>query len=437
MDTETLLDTALLAKKKRCVDLAIAACRKRQSPRTGFIHYFPGSDEALDTIPLYENFCFAAALYRQKTVEAASEAKDLIERLLAFQSEEGNFPVYLHEYPRCHNRMQGLKIAPILLQLMRHFSSIFSSELKKRLCSVIEKICEFSKDQAFGPWQFRYQTCMSSGLVEPFDWTYFSPSDWIEWLVSAQLGGGIEVPLTSLFHPELQIFLNPYSPQIQEGSQPKAQLIEYLLAEHLGHFSPRLLQDHPSQIHLAALWPISLSQESASQFENSFSDASRAALWTPQEETKSVDLLRIFWQGGDAVHSFVIPQPGYGDISLIGKNQWEILFSLPEEADQSQNDLFEVLFYGNYSPQIQWMVNGKKGTVFSLRDLIEMQSPACQLSLSFECIEGNGGFLGHFSQANRPSQTRLKNYVAYDWQIGIRTLRRTKSATLRVVCKLI
>lgn len=433
MDVETI-DASLLARKKRCADLSLAACRKRQSPRTGFVHYFPGLDEFSDTIPLYENFCFVSALYRQKTVESATEAKDLLERLLGFQTHDGNFPVYIHEYPRCRDRMQGLKIAPILLQLTRHFSSILSPDFKERILASIEKILKFSKDKAFGLWQFRYDMCsFGKPFLEP-DLAHFSASDWAEWLISAQLGTELELPLQDLFHPNLQIFLNRYSPQIQEGTQPKPLLIEYLMAELSGRFSQRLLSDHPSQMHLAALWPISSLEDGQYLLQNSFMDESRAILWTSKSEGNA-DLLRIFWQRENGVHSFVLPQMGYSDISLIGKNEWEILFSLPAGVDQSQNDLFEVFFYVDYSPEIHWTVAGVRATVFSLGDVIEMQSPRCRLSLSFELTDGSGDFLGHFSQANRPAQTQLKNYAAYDWQIAVRTLRRTEHATLRAVCK--
>lgn len=408
MDAEPL-EIRSLAKKKRCVDLALDACRKRQSPRTGFVHYFPFDEGQTDVIPLYENFCFAAALYRQKTVEAALEGKELLERLLAFQTPEGNFPLYLHEFPRCKDRMQGLKIASILVQLQRHFSSVLPPSLKEGLRSCVEKIFSHAGER-------------KNGLVE-LDPVHFSAADWAQWLLSSQLSEApLAVNVPSPFHPKMQLFLLSEAPQIQEGFEPKVQLLEWILAESSAAFSPRLLKDHPLQMQLAAIWKAPYFQERSQGFQENYA----AVLGS------KVDLLRIFWSS-EKLNSFVAPQPGYGRICQIGENQWEILFDLPEDADQSHNDLFEALFYCNASSDVELSINDQKGMVFYLGDSVRIRTGGFELSLSAELVSGSGDFCGHLSLANRPSQIDKKHYKTYDWQIGIRTLRRTARATLRVV----
>ena len=129
-----------LKKQIRAVDLALAACRKRQSPRTGFVHLFAGEESSPDTIPIYENFLFAFALFRQKTAESVLEGKELVERLIGFQTECGNFPTYLHDFPRCWDHSLPLKVAPIAVQLLRAFGSVLGAELKALLEKSIEKI---------------------------------------------------------------------------------------------------------------------------------------------------------------------------------------------------------------------------------------------------------------------------------------------------------
>src|SRR3990167_7288503 len=104
-------NTEELKKQLRPIDLAVTAGRKRQSPRTGFVHMHP-DEAASDTIPIYENFCFVLALFRQKTAESVSEAKQLLERLLCFQTSNGNFPLYIHDYPRCWDLLLPLKLGP-------------------------------------------------------------------------------------------------------------------------------------------------------------------------------------------------------------------------------------------------------------------------------------------------------------------------------------
>jgi hypothetical protein len=123
----------------------------------------PGSD----TIPAYENFCFALALIRQKSAEGVSEGKDLLERLYAFQAPDstvwkGNFPTYLHDYPRCWNPLQSLRIAPLLKMLLRDFSHVLDSEFRAKTKAAIEQMLEHAEHQRsrrpFLPlWERRYQ----------------------------------------------------------------------------------------------------------------------------------------------------------------------------------------------------------------------------------------------------------------------------------------
>ena len=91
-------------EKRRLIDLAIASGRRRLSDQTSFVHLSYETEGAKhDTIPLFENFCYALGLFRSKLTEDIAEGKALLERLFAFEVE-GNFPVYLHEYPVCRNR---------------------------------------------------------------------------------------------------------------------------------------------------------------------------------------------------------------------------------------------------------------------------------------------------------------------------------------------
>ncbi len=66
--------------KRKPIELNLAAAKKRKSAQTGFIHYYPFSLplEPHDTIPLYENFCYALALLRSRLSDHVLEAKSLL-----------------------------------------------------------------------------------------------------------------------------------------------------------------------------------------------------------------------------------------------------------------------------------------------------------------------------------------------------------------------
>lgn len=347
------------------IDLSIAACRKRQSPRTHFVHNG-------DAICLFENFCFAFALFRQRTKEAFLEGKDLLERLFAFQTTEGNFPIYLHDYPRCFDRFLPLKIAPIFIHVFRDFPMQFERQ------EVLERVLLYAKNLGSLPplWEMRRKALFGKAA-------FFEPqtaNEWFEWIVSKQLlekALVIEVP----YSKELQAFLGEH--MVQEGPEPQPVPIEWLFAEKEG-FSPRLLRDHLHQIHAALLFPVEIKKCS-------------------KEHRK-----RFLW-GGSQLHSLVFPNGTF----------FELL----------QEDL-EMALYCNLSSETAVLINGKKATTFHLGDKVTLVSPKAHIELAFQLLEGKGDFVGHLSRANRPGQ--LWKDGVYDWKIELRTLRRTARCVLQI-----
>lgn len=358
----------------RAIDLAIQAGRKRQSPRTGFVHHYPNLEGPCDTIPLYENFCFAFALFRLKTTDGVNEGKEIIERLLAFQAEDGNFPVYLHDYPKCWDSRASLKIAPIFTHILRDFSTVLNSAYKEKLITALNKIPKHHKL-----------------TNEPV-----TAQDWFEHIISQEKGGTYPIPYQS----RLQFFLGKN--EIQERGEPQPQPIEYVLAEKDG-LRGRLLHDHIHQLYSALLYPFSTSIE-----------VNEPYVWQKN---------RLLWTGS-SLHS------------LYGINTHETLFSLPEGVEIGRDDLFEVLTYCDISPETNLTINGRKGMVFSLGDNVEIDTPAMRVTLCFELVEGRGDFCGHISRANRPGQIAnhgTHQFEAYDWQIGIRTLRREGHCVIKCI----
>lgn len=370
----------------RAIDLAVSAGKKRQSPRTGFVHYFLQDESVSDTIPVFENFCFALALFREKTAESVHEGKAIIERLLAFQAPDGNFPVYLHDFPKCWDFHLGLKIAPVLIHVLREFGSVLNTAYKEMLESALKKMIQPPKNPA---WESRYRACLGERPSE-------LSQDWFEWIVSDQLfEKGCSYPIP--YHRELKVFLGAVSPQQKGEIEPLP--IEYILAEKEG-FDKRLLQDHPHQIYGGLLYPFSSSVETSGPFcwQDAFS--------------------RLLWKG-ETVHSLLLP-------GSVKKGEC-FVFTLASGVEIGRDDLFEVVSYCDVSPETGLFINGQKGMVFYLGDRVSIRTPLLQVDLRFEILEGEGEFCGQISRSNRPGQIACKGahaYEAYDWQIGLRTLRR-------------
>jgi hypothetical protein len=372
-----------LKKQVRSIDLAVAAGHKRQSPRSGFVHLF-ANDDSTDTIPIYENFCYAFALFRQKTAESVTMGKEIIHRLLAFQSLEGNFPIYLHDFPRCYDPQMNLKVAPILIYLLRLFPGVLG-ELKPMIENALKKAISKSSEKT--SWENRYRACVGLPLLS-VDTKEFSPPEWTEWIITAQLAG--QTHFTIPYDPVFQIL--KFSPcfDVQERGEPRPHPLEWILAE--GQYSPRLLRDHSHQLWCAPIFPFTYS--SVDLPESSF---------------------RKFWSGS-TLHS------------LVGKG---LVFDLPDSVEMGRGDLFEAALFCDISDETIIRIEGQKATTFKLGDRITVQTPQLSINFKFELTSGSGDFCGHIFRSNRPSQI-CKGYEAYDWQIGLRTLRRSPSAQIRI-----
>ncbi len=414
-------------------DLSVQFGRSCQSPRTGFLHLFldrPGGD----TIPIYENFCFALALIRQRTAEGVSEGKDLLERLYAFQASEGNFPVYLHDYPRCWNSLQPLRIAPLLRMLLKHFSHVIGSECKEKTAHALDRMLSFieahRKRKELQPmWERRYQALLGNSVAITLPQ---SAEEWAQELITADLLG-IDSGAERLIHPNLGVYIGPGAEEAQERFKPKPTLLEWWM-------NMSSSQLHPLQIELGALpdpqdlspklwsgeiggWQVRQTPE----FSLGFSENASGE--------KEKNLLRWIWAGSHGLHSLSIP--GFSGCQRIEESATGaiIYFDLPQEFDVSHNDLIESALYCNLSPETELFVANEKATVFGLGDSLEIRTPALTFELQFEMTAGSGEFCGQISRSNRPLQMCCKGedlYSAFDWKISLRTLRRTPKAQLRL-----
>lgn len=384
----------------KALSLAMAALRKRQSPRTGFVHFFPGSEGIADTIPMYENFCFALALFRSKTSAEVLEGKEVLKRLLDFQTEEGNFPVYLHEYPRCWDRLLPLKLAPIFDVL---YTCPLGEALTEQLRLVERKLLGFASStrekKPFLPlWEQRFQAW--NGRLADVEYT--TAEEWLEGILSHQLA---KVPLKRLPPYGLQAFLGQH--EEQEGSEPKPAVIEWWLAGE--EFSPRLLKDHPLQMYLPPLLPLERREEEKISWWGGFAAQKARLLWP-----------------GCQLHSLVTE--GALTACSVEEEGMTGLFSLQGPMPSTREDLIEVACYVDISPETELFVNGKKATVFRLGDEVVIHSGKFRLQMEFTLKEGEGDFIGQISKKNRPRQTAPG---VYDWSIALRTLRRSDPCAIK------
>jgi hypothetical protein len=427
------VDTALY-RNFRASDLSFSAGRRRQSPRTGYVHFFRGDEAASDTIPLYENFCFALSLFEQKKADCALEAKDLLARLFAFQTLEGNFPLYLHDFPRCYDGCQGLKIGPILIRILKEFGPILSEEEKKSLRSGLERIVQFAQKRPLEPmWALRlsalvYELWQTPFSVPTLDFSFLSQAELWEYAVTLQWACPLFLPF---FHAGLNRFMGPSYGETAQGLQLASSLLDWAAAPD------KNAQDASLQLQLPALKQVHLTDQTPPlEWDVKETPESSLWLWKGGEIPSTLtSLLRMVWKEKEKVHSLVLPPSSFTWRAEIQDHRVEMLIYLPPLQEMGREDLFEVAFFVDASPEIALFIEGQKGTLFHLQDRVSIETASQKITLRFEQIEGEAQFCGHLFRSNRPGQLSLSGplkYEAYDWKIGLRTLRRSAPCTLRI-----
>jgi hypothetical protein len=358
----------------KAVELALKAGRKRQSEVTRFVHYCSEHPEkSPETIPTYENFCFALALLRSKIVENVLEAKALLEKLLAFQVN-AEFPVYLHEYPLCRYTGLKSKLYPVICFILRDFHSVIGEKLREQLQAL-----QGFPEEASSPE---------------------SPEDWAEYLIHCQITGHDKAPAIKHWDSSCLSFIGP---QRQERGEPALTLYDLFLGEWGGKYSARALQDHPIHLRASLIYPAEIILDSR----------------PPQT------LQRQFWGNGGPTHSLLFNTQG---ILTEDKDGFHVILQEKEVQEE-----MEIACFYNIHPDTTVTINHQKATSFQLGDTIQIISKDRRMELSFKVKSGEGQFWGHLYRANRPGQLSCKGedkHEAFDGVIGLRTIKRGLQATI-------
>lgn len=417
--------------KRKPVELNLAAAKKRKSAQTGFVHYcytsLPG--ERQDTIPLYENFCYALALLRSRLSDHVLEAKSLLEKLCAFEVG-GNFPIYLHEYPECKDRSLSLHILPILFWTLRDFRLVLGEALCTQLEGVIERTLFHSERvheerplalTAWAKWKaFTHPEQIS-------DQTFTTASDWAHYLIALQIahakGADISKALAtaaSRWHSHLHAFLGP---NLQERTEPELTLFDLFFGHAQHSYAARALIDHPVHLQAALVHPIqSIHSAKTGSFEHFLSDDPRQGYVA-------------FWGDGKMTHSLCCDHRKSAMKADLTETGAELLFTLPEGWEPSEQPEMPLSLFCNLAEEQALLINGQKATAFQLGDLIEICMEGRKIGITFSCVEGEGVFFGHLLRANRPTQQSCvgpHRFDAHDWLLAIRTVKRSSHCVLKL-----
>jgi hypothetical protein len=424
-------------RKRRPVELSLRAARKRQSSQTGFVHHcYESENEKHDTIPLFENFCFVLALLRSKQSENMLEGLNLLSKLLKLE-QEGNFPVYFHELPACRDRLLGLKLLAVFHAILFDFHPILESALQQQLQQLIGRILSFGNslhDQGGLPQRYAlllkaYDDPHHLPLFEPT-----TPDQMADALIAAHMarcrGATVAIePIIASWHRQLLTYTGP---QEQEKAEPKPTLFDLFLSDYSRNYPARVLCDHP--MHLKASLVYSMDGSMQGSMDGSMLDASSSGIPFQSISSHPRQPYTLYWGSPDHLHSLVCDPKEMRYSLQLKENSAEFLFT--STAPASLEGPVELAFFYNIHPAHDILVNGRKATAFQLGDVLEIHSDGMKFEIVFSLEEGEGAFYGHLSRGNRPLQTAAKGasrYEAFDWQIGLRTIRRSDRCVVRAL----
>lgn len=363
-------------------DLAIQSGRALQSSETGFVHYFYNKLEGpYQAVPIYENFLFALALCRAKTVESVQEAKVLLDKLLAYQQPDGLFPIFLHDYPNCYDKYIGGKLLPPLYWLHHYFHLPLGKEMAEKLSNAINRLPK-------------------AAIVDRLTAAFLE-------------GNGEEAMKKALAHwnPDLQCYAGPFEKMRFSKGKQELTLFDLYMCAYTHELSPRLQGTNPLFLQGALIFP--------SHFECKREEVSPLS-FTPKGEYPFV----FQWGTNGDPRLLALFAPRAKNIAYDGALTIEL--GAPPNLEMKEEGK-EVVWYAPLGMKI--LVNGLPATTFRAGDLISIEDDMIRFELKFE---GEGVFQGHLSRGCMPTELSHSRFEAYQWQLAWRTISRKEDCNLTI-----
>lgn len=425
---------------------ALKTAREFQSNQTGFLHLYYSNEEikSPQTIPIVENFLFVLVLFATKTQESMTEAKNLLANLLPFQSENGNFPIYIHEWPNCYDAYLPLNLILPMYRIHQEYLFLMKEDLRIQFEDSFNNLRNYCKnlDESL---PYPYGTLLNNILGVFGDRVCFK-DDENKPYGSHQIGLKMLIPLVDIsdeanwWHPNFKQYIGPAFCEYQEQFVSKDTLFNVAMdnTEKMG-VSKLCLYDalkkkSPNENFLPFIREgISFEHKWYIKSEEKFA---LSLIEQKRQFDKGFHPLRLIFEGKDRSHSFVF-QGFKGTIDYkVDNNQVELICSLPPKfLEDDLDDREELSFFIDLHDDLIFLVESQKATTFTLGDHLVFSSTNFQIKMNISLLSGDGDFIGHIMRGNRPSQLRAKGddkFSAYDLKIFLRTLRRSSDVKLSV-----
>lgn len=420
--------------------VAIAAGKKYVRPETDFLHYtyHASPTEVHVTIPFYENFCWALANFQLKTQEGVNEGKRLLDKLLPFQNKDGEFPVYLHEYPEAKDHFLGIYLFQPLYYIKKDFSNVMGAELKVRLNEALTKMYDalktrYAEKQPQGHIRFKYGALLwavnqDDSILRENTFDFVTSTHLADLEFARDLGAPHLPSWPALnWHPELQVFCGQAYKELHEGSEPEVTLLDLMMgAERKKSLSPH---------HVA----LSLVQSCPLPTECQVEGVKHGKTWgyaalgqegeAPLYHQPGFHLFRFLTAGENGLDSFSIPGGKFKKVSFKETDKGiKFRFDLTTEFETENREKSREI---ELFTSIGTFINCSS---FREKQPVELDFKHVKLTCTFNKVLGEGDFFGHRSRGNRPSQ--IVKGTAYDEVLSLRTLRRSSDSAIELTIEI-
>ena len=163
---------------------------------------------------------------------------------------EGNFPVYLHQFPTCEDTQLSSHLLPIFFYLLRDFKIALGEVLIAQIESLTGRIVKYLEKREDLSKLSSHRLLAFSGKGDLISWQPESPTAWGEWCICAQMLGHPIDQALSCYDEKHLAFTGKTRDHLQEGLEPAVTLLDLFMGEYFHEFSARALAAHP--VHLRA-----------------------------------------------------------------------------------------------------------------------------------------------------------------------------------------
>lgn len=467
-----------MTTNKELQELALAYARKLQSAQTGYLHYFyNGTQQHHETIPLVENALFALGLFQSLNANNIVEARGLLDGILNFQLPDGNFPLYLHDYPHAQNRYVAIAILPALFWIYKLHRRFINPEGREKLVDALKKVVRYLLSlhaEKPAPYHFHVKlaaelkaigaelgdqateqqgTEMLNDLCTPTH-SWYWPEQLGELIIAMQMAYTDPLQtawkpfwehLAQTWHQSSAGYIGPSFRDLQEGKEPQPALYDLFMGSFNGNFSKRALQPHIRLLHAFLIQPNQFELPTISypfthkgrgkqhswQLNQTPSHACSAILHKEKIDPSIGTYLhpfRLIWGDLNHLHSLCASTSNAQEFACEFKeNGADLLFTLDSPSTRKDAEQ-EIAFYINFSNEMKITVDGSPSTTFQMGEQIMITTKEIDLQIDFSIVEGSGRFFGHIFPANRPSQANRDKdaiFTAFDREIALRTILRS------------